>query len=235
MTTWSRRSPLAPADAAPPGVRRRHPRLHLGRSRAPAAGRGHVVAARRPGLGPRCIYGADRGGAAARRRRPGLPRLRRRHRRVALAGFALPYAFAGGALLLGDAEVLGGVVPNIQWLGSSAVARRLRRHAAVRRPRRGRCRPRHAHLHRRRRGRPVRRPRRTARILRRRRSRRDRASPSWSAASACFPCWRSDSARSRSRRSPCLAAPSRRRSPPTRTTKPQLGGHARPDPRLRRR
>jgi type VII secretion integral membrane protein EccD len=36
----------------------------------------------------------------------------------ALAGFALPYAFSGGALLLGDAEVLGGVVPSIPWLGS---------------------------------------------------------------------------------------------------------------------
>jgi len=36
----------------------------------------------------------------------------------ALAGFALPYAFAGGALLLGDAEVLGGVIPSIQWLAS---------------------------------------------------------------------------------------------------------------------
>jgi type VII secretion integral membrane protein EccD len=36
----------------------------------------------------------------------------------ALAGFSLPYAFAGGALLLGDAEVLGGVVPNVLWLGS---------------------------------------------------------------------------------------------------------------------
>lgn len=35
----------------------------------------------------------------------------------ALAGFALPYAFAGGALLLGD-ETNIGVVPGVTWLGS---------------------------------------------------------------------------------------------------------------------
>ena len=37
----------------------------------------------------------------------------------ALAGFALPYAFGGGALLLGDETMLGGVIPGILWLGSS--------------------------------------------------------------------------------------------------------------------
>ncbi|HEX6685367.1 MAG TPA: type VII secretion integral membrane protein EccD, partial [Candidatus Limnocylindrales bacterium] len=36
----------------------------------------------------------------------------------ALAGFALPYAFAGGALMLGDAEVAAGAIPVIAWLGS---------------------------------------------------------------------------------------------------------------------
>ncbi|GIH08325.1 type VII secretion integral membrane protein EccD [Rhizocola hellebori] len=36
----------------------------------------------------------------------------------ALAGFALPYAFAGGALLLGGAAQ-SGVVPSVLWLGSS--------------------------------------------------------------------------------------------------------------------
>ncbi len=36
----------------------------------------------------------------------------------ALAGFALPYAFAGGALLLGG-EAPAGVVPTMLWLGSS--------------------------------------------------------------------------------------------------------------------
>ncbi len=36
----------------------------------------------------------------------------------ALAGFALPYAFAGGALLIGDTAVLNGVVPTMLWLGS---------------------------------------------------------------------------------------------------------------------
>jgi type VII secretion integral membrane protein EccD len=38
----------------------------------------------------------------------------------ALAGFALPYAFAGGALLIGDPEGLDvGVIPGITWLGSA--------------------------------------------------------------------------------------------------------------------
>lgn len=36
---------------------------------------------------------------------------------TALAGFALPFAFAGGALLLGD-ELPAGVVPGANWLGS---------------------------------------------------------------------------------------------------------------------
>jgi type VII secretion integral membrane protein EccD len=37
----------------------------------------------------------------------------------ALAGFALPYAFAGGALLLGDDGASVGAIPIVPWLGSA--------------------------------------------------------------------------------------------------------------------